>query len=591
MQCDPEVEKVHLRQPTVEERKNADEMMLDYALQQVISSLAPSQKRKVALLVQAFETVIPLPETGSGLRYSAAASSQATTFQACCEPSIQNGDSIQNQNDSEILLRKRAVSEMSFTDDPDQASYLSAAEHRILQSKSTELKEPGLSCGCTEQLMFISASKITHADVSKEDKGTFNADNGKNNSTPTHNQPAQLEFDLPEPSPFENYNLKAEDTLHIANEVLQEISKKRSWTFGSEVQNGSSECNIEKMEYSDSLNAADEYPGKPQCLTEVDEGEEKSENRFIQSSDPLDESDCNCTADVAHQTKSEKQKHMGLWYLIYKHMVSGSATEDGFQPLDEGQQIEGQGDNPSTLHGVSNNDSQGFSATSRNIMLKNYNAESKLIEEQQIEVIKLVEEAIDEIPLPENQDDLSDDKSIASDTISIQETQEMRSGDGEEPVIPTSADSAEDCPGESNNRGVKISTTKDSKKERMLNSENVSTQKEARVMSEVGNNVKPRVQKNWSNLKKLILIRRFVKALEKVKAFNPRGPQFLPLSPAPESEKVNLRHQDVGDRRNAEEWMLDFALQKVVAKLTPARKKRVAALVEAFETVVPTFGS
>ncbi|GLT63160.1 hypothetical protein SLA2020_357410 [Shorea laevis] len=597
MQCDPEVEKVHLRHPTVEERKNADEMMLDYALRQVISSLAPSQKRKVALLVQAFETVIPLPETGNGLRYSAAAFSQTTTFQACCESSIQNGESIQNQNDSEILLGKTAVSEMNFTDDSDQASDLSTAEHHILPSKSPELKEPGLSCGCTEQLMCISASKIIHADVNKEDKGTFNADSGNNNSTPTHYQPAQLEFDLREPSPCENYNLKAEDTLHIANEkfpaneVLQAIPKKRGWTFGSDIQNDNSECNIKKMECSDSINAADEYPGKPQCLTEVDQGEEKSEYGFIQRSAPFDESDCNCTADVAHQTKSEKQKHMRLWYLIYKHMVSGSATEDGFQPLDEGQESGGQGDDPSTLHEVSNNDSQGFSATSPNIMLKNYSAESELNEEQQIEVIKLVEEAIDEIPLPENQDDSSDDKLIASDTISIQEIQEMRSGEGEDPVIPASTDSAGDCPVESNNRGVKISTTKDSKEERMLNSENFSTQKQAKVMLTVGNNVKPQVPKNWSNLKKLILLRRFVKALEKVKAFNPQRPQFLPLNPAPESEKVNLRHQDTGDRRNAEEWMLDHALQKVVAKLTPARKRRVAVLVEAFETVVPTFGS
>ena len=96
------------------------------------------------------------------------------------------------------------------------------------------------------------------------------------------------------------------------------------------------------------------------------------------------------------------------------------------------------------------------------------------------------------------------------------------------------------------------------------------------------------MQRNWSNLKKVILLRRFVKALEKVKEFNPRGPQYLPLDLAPESEKILLRHQNMEDRKNAEEWMLDYALQQVVAKLTPERKRRVGLLVEAFETVIPT---
>ncbi|XP_021774412.1 RNA polymerase-associated protein LEO1-like [Chenopodium quinoa] len=69
--------------------------------------------------------------------------------------------------------------------------------------------------------------------------------------------------------------------------------------------------------------------------------------------------------------------------------------------------------------------------------------------------------------------------------------------------------------------------------------------------------------------------------------FNPRGPNFLDVEPDPEAEKVDLRHQEMDDRRNAEEWMLDHALQKTVNQLTPARKRKVALLVEAYETVLP----
>ncbi|KAL7126190.1 hypothetical protein ABFS83_14G168800 [Erythranthe nasuta] len=69
--------------------------------------------------------------------------------------------------------------------------------------------------------------------------------------------------------------------------------------------------------------------------------------------------------------------------------------------------------------------------------------------------------------------------------------------------------------------------------------------------------------------------------------FDPRGPNFLELEPRPEGEKVDLRHQDLDERKNSEEWMVDFALRQVVTKLGPARKKKVSLLVEAFEKVMP----
>lgn len=70
--------------------------------------------------------------------------------------------------------------------------------------------------------------------------------------------------------------------------------------------------------------------------------------------------------------------------------------------------------------------------------------------------------------------------------------------------------------------------------------------------------------------------------------FNPREPNYLPMVPDPEGEKVDLKHQLIDDRKNAEEWMVDYALQRTVTKLAPAKKKKVALLVEAFESVMPT---
>ncbi|XP_027340885.1 calmodulin binding protein PICBP-like isoform X2 [Abrus precatorius] len=74
---------------------------------------------------------------------------------------------------------------------------------------------------------------------------------------------------------------------------------------------------------------------------------------------------------------------------------------------------------------------------------------------------------------------------------------------------------------------------------------------------------------------------------DEMRKFNPKEPNFLPLVPEPEPEKVDLRHQMMDERKNGEQWMLDCALREVVTKLAPARKKKVALLVEAFETVMP----
>ncbi|XP_006646680.3 calmodulin binding protein PICBP [Oryza brachyantha] len=78
---------------------------------------------------------------------------------------------------------------------------------------------------------------------------------------------------------------------------------------------------------------------------------------------------------------------------------------------------------------------------------------------------------------------------------------------------------------------------------------------------------------------------------KQMRPFNPRAPNFLPVEPDPEAEKVDLRHQMMGDRKNAEEWMVDYALRRTVHKLARAQKRKVEMLVQAFETVLPPVGN
>lgn len=90
---------------------------------------------------------------------------------------------------------------------------------------------------------------------------------------------------------------------------------------------------------------------------------------------------------------------------------------------------------------------------------------------------------------------------------------------------------------------------------------------------------------NGDKVKKSMLRKKSIKQLESRRKFSPRGPRFLELEAHPEAEKVHLRHQMREERIGMEEWMLDYALRQAVDRLAPARKRRVALLVEAFETV------
>jgi hypothetical protein len=85
--------------------------------------------------------------------------------------------------------------------------------------------------------------------------------------------------------------------------------------------------------------------------------------------------------------------------------------------------------------------------------------------------------------------------------------------------------------------------------------------------------------------------RRSQAGTDQTRPFKPKAPNFLPVETGPEAEKVDLKHQPASDPRDAEEWMVDYALRKAVRRLARAQKRKVEVLVQAFETVLPTAAS
>lgn len=612
IEADPETEKVHLRHQTVEERKNADEWMLDYALRQVISTLAPAQKRKVALLVQAFETVTPLPEISTHLRSNATAFSHSTPLQVSTDFSIQRGD----QNESG-LLHEPSYPEISIEGAIDHVSSLPSAEKQIPRTCS-ELQERSLGFSCSYTAVGPLASGTTPSNLNEEEgeTATFKVVKGENNSIPPDDQQGVNDVSL---TNSEESRLSGEPSSKPDNskstsngrKSLLKVSEEAPLTSDSEFHDRDIKINSKRLETGNLLNAAGKQSCQPKSLspenfmestavsnvlssTAFSEplkeprtvcGEEaNTQYEVLQKSSALEESEPSDTIDMEQQSKLEKQKYMRLWYLLYKHMVSGS-TEAGTEPISEGSHREEQGSNNNALLGMKDADSCRDSLQMNHKLVDNQNANYQKIECDQIEAIKIIEEAIDEIPLPDIQDDPMDDPSVTGNMISAQKLQEKHSEDGEL-FIATSTGSTKDSYRESNTTKVENDKTVDPRETR-LNSKNIPAPDESEEFSKSSNKSKPQVQKNWSNLKKVILLKRFIKSLEKVRKFNPREPRYLPLEPDKGAEKVHLRHQNMEDRKNAEEWMLDHALQQVVAKLTPARKRKVELLIEAFETVTP----
>lgn len=234
-------------------------------------------------------------------------------------------------------------------------------------------------------------------------------------------------------------------------------------------------------------------------------------------------SESNSTTDVVQNSRIHKRNRSGLWHLVHQHMVPEGAENQ----LPEGKHEEKQWDETNVDSSTENRDQE--------------------IEIRKTYATKVVREAIEKILLPEVEDQSSDDRSVTSDIGSEQEILENNIGEGEKLGI-------------SNSTGV---------------------------MNNEGKMEKKKTPNSWSNLKKLILLKRFVKALEKVRKYDTGKPQHLALQPNPEAEKIQLKPQMIDRKRSSEEWMLDYALQQAVSELAPTQKRKVELLIQAFETMAP----
>lgn len=549
---DPEAEKVNLRHQTTDKRKNTEEWMLDHALQQVISKLAPAQKQKVALLVEAFEKVLPLQEIETSLRSNAAVCTQANSIQACNGFSVQSGkETCQESNyeeSTEIVPGKTAYPEKEFIGYPDQVSEF-LMDKQQSPGKFSEFRGENLENCCIKTEQDIPSSQATTDDWKEKQIVSINHDKVDDKFILADDQPDSIITCSPEikvPSSCDEFSLKPEDSKSSFHEEVQEnVEVSKEFTSSSEPRNSCSESMAPQKERDE-------------------------------------ESKHDSTADVANGSQLENQKNMGLWCLVYKHMASGLAANDETKPhLDEAGKEE-QEDNANSLPVTSiSNSCQNFSEMNQDMEINNKTDDQK-VELRRIEAIKLVEEAIDEILLPEIQDHSTNDQKITSGINPDQELSEEKLGEGGEPFNSKCRDLDKDSFMESENA--------DSGEKRHI-SDGVNTQEEEKTAMQVGKKSNQQMPRSWSNVKKLIVLKRFIKAMEKVRKFNPRGPRYLPLELDSEAEKVHLRHQDMDQKKNAEEWMLDYALQSVVAKLTPARKRKVELLVQAFESVIPTMGN
>lgn len=564
-------EKVSLNRQTSEERKKSEEWMLDYALQKVISKLAPAQRQRVTLLIEAFETILPTQDAENRQQSFATVESRENPIQSLDASSNHN-----NRTDSvystKTLLQKVSRSNDSTMEFSDKATDTSMPE----LCNPIELKERSLDYPRTKTVKNMPASSgSTEEDLKGKLLVASSYDNGEKISTVNEN----------------SYHVEIEDSRSVetrsrcreeapSNQIADEVSEVLVSDLNTE--NPSIKCespgrdcetknvigdNSEQFSVTKGLvlnglvrSLRSNLVGpKPEATSNLLD-EPTRDTKDMIGKDQFETNEATRSDFGEPESQVEKQGNSGLWYMVYKHMVS-DMTENNSKTLSDVED-----EKESNFEGsITRETSVSYETTpviNQDMNFKDHIVADREVELRQIEAIKMVEEAIDSI-LPDFQDHLPDQQPLTDNTISnnskeIGRTERMDS------------------------EGL------NQKEEKLEFGNGIAQEQKEESASKEGDKPKQQMSRSWSNLKKVILLRRFIKALEKVRKFNPRGPRYLPVEPDSESEKVRLRHQDMAERKGTEEWMLDYALRQVVSKLTPARKRKVELLVEAFETVVPT---
>ncbi|CAN4089837.1 unnamed protein product [Withania somnifera] len=533
---DPEAEKVNLRSQTADDRKREEEWMLDYALQHAISQLAPTQQRKVELLIKAFETVVPPQGDNSQIAFSKLRASKENEVLSTAgnmgrksEKVIAGIDRTGEENDCSMnknhdvrqsILRQKSDEVKSVLNDED-----------LVEGKAGKEDQEDSSNDSRKEISFSISSLTDAVDGAQEDAGSVVKDR-------------KLEL--------ENHDgIISETSSTMQNSIAD--GEKNSLTEMS-IPTSTSASDVAVLE-----NVAMEETAK-EC-----EEAPKRVRRFsllLSISDPKEE-------DGASKGQVDKRNYISMWHMISQHVLSDVASKVGNELLDgTDDEVE---DRNTPAERKTCNSLQDFSDTKDNAdtSREDHNPRQQGRSFCRDDAVKLIREAVNEILTTPIQDDSSDTQSVTSDIILDQELSEA---EGE---ASNSSNSTESL------------TNLDMTESGKILDQETKDLKEERVPPLAKNKPETQKSKNWSKLKKLILLKRSIKALERARKFNPRAPQLLPLTPDQEPEKVDLRHQMTNERKKAEKWMLDYAMQNIVTTLTPARKRRVAMLVEAFEAVVP----
>lgn len=540
----PEAEKVNLRPQTADERKRGEEWMLDYALQQAISQLAPTQQRKVELLIKAFETVVPPQGDNSQVAFpKLRAGSDKHSLITSKENEVVSTAGNTGYKAEKVIAgrdRKREENDCSMYKDHD-------IQQSILRQKSDEVTRSS------------NDEDLVEGKARKEDQEHSSNDSRKETSSSISSLTDAVD------GPQEDVGSVVRDRkLGLENHdgVIRETSNTMQSSIADGDKNSLTAARIQSL-----TSASDAAMQENVAMVEAAKECEKMPkpvrgfSLLLSMSDPKED-------DGASKGQADKRSYISMWHMISQHVLSDVASKVGNELLD-GTDDEVEDINTPTAM-KSCNSLQDFSETKDDAdTSRDHNPSHHGRNFCRDDAVKLIREAVNEILTTPIQDDSSDTQSVTSDIIPDQELSEA---EGE---TKNSSNSTESL--------IDLDMTEGGK---MLDQE-TKDPKEERALPLAKNKPEPQKSKNWSKLKKLILLKRSIKALERARKFNPRAPQLLPLTPDQEPEKVDLRHQLTDERKKAEKWMLDYAMQNIVTTLTPARKRRVAMLVEAFEAVVP----
>lgn len=251
-------------------------------------------------------------------------------------------------------------------------------------------------------------------------------------------------------------------------------------------------------------------------------------DEVLSDSSPLEDSMPMCVTNAEQEVQLENKKYSNLWYLIHKHMVSGLNTEDGSRSPLDGSSKEGEEEENKLDRRYNSCPRQDSPEAEDQQASLGQRADCGKMELRKIEAIKLVQEAIDNILLPEAEES-SPECQYSGKNIQYEKTECA------ETLISASNNSADYGRVEPE----RTEQPRASGEETHLQFVTASgaSQEEDRTEPKVARKFSQGAVKNWSNLKKVILLNRFVKALEKVRNLNLQKLQYLPPQTDDEPEK------------------------------------------------------